>query len=215
MTQSSYVPQVTHTDAQALSFFETLLGAIATNNAGPVEPTETFPYMLWYDTTANILKMRNAAPASGWISLFSFDQLAGLARLFIGTQLVDAAGDQQGVLNGVVQGDWNTGTSDLESLISPAKLVAAVQTHAPSVDVGAAVAALGVGARGTPALLLNVSSTNFVEGSQTSGSNLRYAATEIVTQGGAPPGTWRCHAQARGSGSSPVGSRIGVWVRVA
>ena len=37
------------------------LEAIATNNSGTMEPTTTFPFMLWADTTAGVMKQRNAA----------------------------------------------------------------------------------------------------------------------------------------------------------
>jgi len=45
------------------------LGAIATNNSGATEPTTTFPYMLWADTTSGIMKQRNGANTL-WIDLW-------------------------------------------------------------------------------------------------------------------------------------------------
>lgn len=50
--------------------------AIVSNNSGATAPATTFAYQWWYDTTANILKMRNAAN-SGWINIASFNQGAG------------------------------------------------------------------------------------------------------------------------------------------
>jgi len=49
------------------------LGALATNSAGSTEPSTTYAYQYWYDETANLLKMRNAAD-DAWITLAFFDQ---------------------------------------------------------------------------------------------------------------------------------------------
>jgi hypothetical protein len=40
--------------------FNNALESEATLNSGPTEPTTTFPYMLWADTTDNVLKQRDA-----------------------------------------------------------------------------------------------------------------------------------------------------------
>ena len=50
------------------------LSAIVSNNSGASEPTVMFPYMWWYDTTNNILKVRNA-DNDDWISFATFDQV--------------------------------------------------------------------------------------------------------------------------------------------
>lgn len=50
------------------------LSAIVTNNSGASEPTVMFAYMWWYDTTNNILKVRNA-DNDAWISFATFDQV--------------------------------------------------------------------------------------------------------------------------------------------
>lgn len=44
------------------------LEAIVSNNAGATEPTSTFPFMWWYDTANDVLKMRNAANTD-WLEL--------------------------------------------------------------------------------------------------------------------------------------------------
>jgi hypothetical protein len=51
------------------------LAAIVSNNSGSSAPTTTYAYQLWYDTTTDILKIRNADD-DAWITLFSFDQTA-------------------------------------------------------------------------------------------------------------------------------------------
>lgn len=49
------------------------LQALASNSAGATQPSTRYPYQFWYDTTTNILKVRNAAN-SAWINIFTFDQ---------------------------------------------------------------------------------------------------------------------------------------------
>jgi hypothetical protein len=49
---------------------------LATNSSGATGPSTTYAYQWWYDTTANILKIRNAVN-SAWINFASFDQGAG------------------------------------------------------------------------------------------------------------------------------------------
>jgi hypothetical protein len=49
------------------------LQALASNSSGATAPTTTYAYQFWYDSTTNILKMRNAAN-SAWINIFTFDQ---------------------------------------------------------------------------------------------------------------------------------------------
>lgn len=47
-----------------------VLGAIATNNSGASAPSTTFAYQWWVDTTADLLKIRNAAN-SAWVTVGS------------------------------------------------------------------------------------------------------------------------------------------------
>ena len=66
-----------------------VLDAIQTTNSGSSEPTTKVAYMLWADTTNNLLKVRNGAN-NAWISLGSINStnlgLAGLASpTFTGT----------------------------------------------------------------------------------------------------------------------------------
>jgi hypothetical protein len=48
------------------------LSAIATQNSGSSEPTTTYAYMKWADTTAGVMKMRNGAN-NAWITLHQLD----------------------------------------------------------------------------------------------------------------------------------------------
>lgn len=53
--------------------------ALATLSSGATAPSTTFSGMLWHDTTANVLKLRNDSDTA-WISLFAIDQGGGLAK---------------------------------------------------------------------------------------------------------------------------------------
>jgi len=49
------------------------LAALATLSSGASAPATTYSYMLWYDTTNDVLKIRDDSDTI-WISLFSFNQ---------------------------------------------------------------------------------------------------------------------------------------------
>ena len=75
MSQSNY--NIPNQSAPAVrAQLNAVFGSIATNNSGSAAPSTTFAYQWWYDTTTNILKMRNGAN-SGWINFAEFDQGAG------------------------------------------------------------------------------------------------------------------------------------------
>lgn len=48
------------------------LSAIVSNNSGATAPSTTFAYQTWADTTAGVMKLRNAAN-SAWITLYELD----------------------------------------------------------------------------------------------------------------------------------------------
>ena len=115
-----------------------VLSAIVSNNSGATAPTDTFANMFWYDTTANILKMRNEAD-DAWISLGYLDQTADAFRLFDDTQVVNTSGTQTGLLGDQATATWETGTGTTESLVSPAKVKAAIDRRVDGTDVSIAV----------------------------------------------------------------------------
>ena len=79
MAQSNY--NIANQNAPAFrGALNDVLLAIASNNSGATAPGTTFAYQWWYDTTANVLKMRNAAD-DGWISIATFNQGAGTFRI--------------------------------------------------------------------------------------------------------------------------------------
>ena len=83
-----------------------VLQAIVSNNSNSSAPSTTFAYQYWYDSTANILKIRNAAN-NAWINLFTFDQTAGTADVSAG----GGAGFFQGDIGN--KGDTTNGKKDI------------------------------------------------------------------------------------------------------
>lgn len=78
------------------------LAAVASTNAGSSAPSTTYAHQLWYDTTANKLKQRNA-DNDAWIDLFDVDQTTDTAAL--------SSGDFAG--NVTVTGDLTVDTNTL------------------------------------------------------------------------------------------------------
>ena len=67
MAQHDYVI-ANGTGAAVRSDLNGALGAIVTNNSGAVEPSPTYAYQWWPDTTTGLLKIRNAAN-SAWVTV--------------------------------------------------------------------------------------------------------------------------------------------------
>ena len=71
MSQHDYVI-ANGTGAAVRSDLNNALAAIVSNNSGATEPTTTYAYMWWPDTTTNTLKLRNGAN-NAWITLRQLD----------------------------------------------------------------------------------------------------------------------------------------------
>lgn len=119
------------TAANARTDINNVLSAIATNNSGASEPSTTFANQWWYETDTNLLKMRNEAN-DAWINV------AYLASnnyyLLENTIISSTSGSSIGLLAGQSTATWETGTGTLETLISPAKLKAAIVAQ-PTVTI--------------------------------------------------------------------------------
>lgn len=102
------------------------LQALASLNSGATAPSTTYANMLWYDTAANILKMRSEAD-DAWVNVGYLDQTANAFRILDDTQVVNTSGTQTGLLGDQATATWEAGASTTESLVSPAKLRAAVK----------------------------------------------------------------------------------------
>jgi len=106
------------------------LEALASLSSGGTAPSTTYANMLWYDTANNILKMRSEAD-DAWISIGYIDQTANAFRILDDTQVTNTSGTQTGLLGDQATGTWETGTATTESLVSPAKVKAAIEALAP------------------------------------------------------------------------------------
>ena len=63
--------------------------AIATNSSGASAPSTTFANQWWYDTTNNLLKIRNEADTA-WITVGELDQTSGVWKPYVnGKQIAD------------------------------------------------------------------------------------------------------------------------------
>lgn len=67
------------------------LAAVVSQNSSSTAPATTYAYMIWVDTTTNIVKMRNGAN-SAWIELFETDGEFG-SKTFNGNITLNAQGD--------------------------------------------------------------------------------------------------------------------------
>ena len=68
--------------------------AMVSNSSGSSAPSTTYAYQLWYDTSNDILKIRNA-DNDAFITLFSFNQSTD-SVLVAGEELVDDPSPQLG-----------------------------------------------------------------------------------------------------------------------
>lgn len=110
------------------------LAALASLSSGATAPTTTVANMMWYDTTANILKMRSEAN-DAWISIGYLDQGSGAFRVLDDTQVVNTSGTQTGLIGDQSTATWQAGTSTTQSLVSPANVKAAIDASVtPSVS---------------------------------------------------------------------------------
>jgi len=107
------------------------LEALATLSSGATEPTTTYADMLWYDSGNNILKMRSEAD-DAWINVGYLCQSTNKFCILDDTNVVNTSGTQTGTIGDQATSAWEAGTSTTESLVSPAKVKAAVEALAPA-----------------------------------------------------------------------------------
>jgi len=96
MAQEDYVI-ADQTGVSFLSDLNDTLAAIVSNNSGATEPSTTYAYMWWPDTTSGLLKQRNAAD-SGWVTVLTLSGITGanIANVAAGNIV---ATDQQAAIN--------------------------------------------------------------------------------------------------------------------
>jgi hypothetical protein len=116
------------TASSARSDINNALQALASLSSGDTAPSTTYANMLWYETDTNILKMRNEAD-SAWINVGYLDQGSSAFRILDDTQVMNTGGTQTGLLGDQATATWEAGSGTTESLISPAKVKAAIEAN--------------------------------------------------------------------------------------
>ena len=116
------------TASSARSDINSGLQALASNNSGASAPTTTYANMWWYDTGANLLKIRNEGD-SAWINVAYVKQSTNKFEILDDTKLVTTSGTQAGLLGDQTTATWQAGTGTTESLVSPAKIKAAIDAN--------------------------------------------------------------------------------------
>ena len=171
-----------------------VLAAIVSQNSGATEPASTYANMLWYDSSANILKMRNEAD-SAWITLATLDQAAGTAAA---PTTIASQAEAEG-------GTENTKT------MTPLRVAESIAARADPTHL----------AIGSYAVLLNNSTSTLAAAATYAGSGLLYGLTlsggdysqtnnNTVSSGTAAPGVWRLMGSgiagrsSTGGGDEPV-----------
>lgn len=151
------------------------LAAIVSQNSGATEPASTYANMVWYDSSANILKMRNEAD-SAWITLATLDQAAGTAAA--PTTIAS-------------QAEAEAGTENTKTM-TPLRVAESIAARADPTHL----------AIGSYAVLLNNSTSTLAAAATYAGSGLRYGLTlsggdysqtnnNTISIGTAAPGVWR------------------------
>jgi hypothetical protein len=130
------------TASSARSDINNGLQALASNNSGASAPSTTYANMFWYDTTNNILKMRDETNSS-WINVAYINQSTNLTSIIDNTPVVTTGGSTVGLLGDQLQSAWNTGTSTTESLISPLKMKNAIEANSVDLTTGTGTATIG------------------------------------------------------------------------
>ena len=106
------------------------LKALASLSSGNTSPSTTYANMLWYETDTNTLKMRAEAD-DAWISIGYLNQSTDTFALFDDTKVVNSGGTQTGILGDQSTSVWESGSGTTESLVSPAKVKAAIESLVP------------------------------------------------------------------------------------
>lgn len=225
MAQNDFVI-ADQTASAALADINSALQSLASCSSGATEPSVKYANQLWYDTTTHILKVRNEAN-SAWINILYVHQADGAVHILDNTYISDTSGNHVGLLGDQATSEWTTGTGTTESLVSPAKIAAAISALASttSTQVLGFVAAATAGAVGTyghfhcilRAPNVENAIVSFTAGQTTSGSNLRWSGKTLYS--GTPSGTWMCLGyfvdQLDGNRNRIAAEYYTVWKRVS
>jgi hypothetical protein len=203
MAQSNY--NIPNDSAPAVrAQLNSVFQSIASNNSGTSAPATTFAHQWWYDSTANILKQRNAAD-SAWIDIGTFDQTGGTFT---------PAGIVQ-----LTQGQAESPASTVFGTVSGQRLAQAVNASVDTASVLSKISNANVGAVGTYAFLRHITLILNSPGTTTAGSNLRYGNSSGGYINTTPPGTWRLMGSSGydsgGGGAGFAQWQTSLWLRVS
>jgi hypothetical protein len=227
MAQNDFVI-ADQTASAALADINSALQSLASCSSGSSEPSVKYANQLWYDTTTHILKVRNEAN-SAWISVLYVHQADNAVHILDNTYISDTSGNHVGLLGDQATSEWTTGTGTTESLVSPAKIAAAISALASvtSGQVLGYIAAASVGGVGTYALMYpnnldTYTQYNWAPGTTFSGSSLIYMGASLSNAGGGSTtsvasGTWRLMSRMQYYYTSSISwdKRITLWLRIS
>lgn len=168
------------TSSNARADINNALKALASTSSGTTAPSTTYANMLWYDTSANILKMRAEAD-DAWINIGYLDQSADAFKILDDTQVVTTAGSQTGLLGDQATGTWQAGTGTTESLVSPAKIKAAIESLSPTWGYTSSATTLSSNSSTTFTHGLGAAPTSVEVDFVCSSANNGYAAGDKIT----------------------------------
>ena len=103
------------------------LQALGSTNSGPSARSTTYANIMWYDTIANILKIR-AEANDAWIKIGYLDQSLDTFKILDDTIVANTGGATTGLIGDQSTATWQSGTGTTESLVSPAKVKAAINS---------------------------------------------------------------------------------------
>jgi hypothetical protein len=193
------------------------LQAIVSNNSGTSAPPVTYANMIWYDTTNDLLRMRNEAD-DAWITLGTLNQVA---NTFAAAAAVNAATLTGTATSDIQSSALASGTANSTTFLRGDRTWQTISVTPTTNDVLAATAGASVGAVGTYAMLsLQRGGTNDTinaAGTTASGSELRYANAGGGSSG-TPAGTWRLMGIATSGITSPTSTsplRVSLWLRIS
>lgn len=106
------------------------LQALASTSLSSSQPSTTYAGQLWFDSTNNLLKIKDK-DGSAFLNIGYIHPTDDLFQIIDDTKVVTTAGSQTGLLGDQASSVWTTGTGTTESLISPAKVKAAIDQFAP------------------------------------------------------------------------------------
>lgn len=118
------------------------LQALGSLNSGSSSPSTTYANMMWYDTGANILKVRSEAD-DAWLNVGYLNQSTNEFSILDNTKVSNTSGGQTGLLGDQSTSTWQTGTGTTQSLVSPANVKASVLANSVSLTTGSGTATIG------------------------------------------------------------------------